>query len=237
MDNTIIILIAFLCIFTSIISALAGLSGGVVLLSSLTYFLPYQIVIPIHGIIQLISNASRSFYLRKNIKLSFLFFYFLGAPFGAYIAFKILGHTKSSSFPMILLSGLIFMTVFNPKPKYQLKIPTFAYMFVGLLTGMLSMFTGAVGPFLTLFFIRDDLDKEEIVATMASFQIITHFLKIPVFWSLNFAYHQYWNLFILWGCGSILGSYINSFVLNFYCSNKLISSQISLCCFDPFSII
>lgn len=207
-DPTIILFLMLATIFTSVISAIAGLAGGVTLLSIFSFFFKYEILIPIHGVVQLLSNGSRSFILRKNINKKLFFIYLLGAPIGAYAGKLLLPYATNTQWPMILLALLIFYTVLNPKIEYQLKIPNWGYFFVGIITGLLAIFTGAVGPFLTNFFIRDDMKKEEIVATLASFQIITHILKIPVFLSFNFPYQKYALLFCLLAISSSFGSYL-----------------------------
>lgn len=77
---------------------------------------------------------------------------------------------------------------------------------MGFLTGITGILAGAVGPMIALFFIRDDLKKEEIVATKASMQMITHFSKIPVFLSLGFDFQDYASETLLMGFAAIIGT-------------------------------
>lgn len=213
METQTIILLMLATLTTSVISAVAGLAGGVSLLTILHYFFPYSELIPIHGVIQLISNSSRTFFLKKHVNWAILKCHIIGAPIGVLIAWFLAPKLGSSTAPSIMLAILIFYTVFAPKKKYQIKIPFFGYIFVGVGAGFLGIFTGAVGPFLSSFFIRDDLKKEEIVATMASMQIITHLLKIPVFLHFSFEYTKFAYLFLFLGSASILGSFLGTKIL------------------------
>ena len=65
------------------------------------------------------------------------------------------------------------------------------YAPLGVVTGFLSIFVGATGPFLAPFFLREDLKKEEIIATKAVCQAATHLMKLPAFLSLGFDYQPH----------------------------------------------
>ena len=69
--------------------------------------------------------------------------------------------------------------------------PLWIYAPLGIVTGFLSLFVGATGPFLAPFFFRDDFAKEEVIATKAVCQSIGHFLKIPAFLVLGFPYAEH----------------------------------------------
>ena len=45
---------------TSMLSAIVGMAGGIILLSVMLLFLDPLVAIPLHGVIQLISNGSRT---------------------------------------------------------------------------------------------------------------------------------------------------------------------------------
>ena len=62
-----IVVVAIAALLTSILSAVAGLGGGVILLLVITQFVAPTVAIPIQGAIQLISNWSRAVLLRTNI--------------------------------------------------------------------------------------------------------------------------------------------------------------------------
>ena len=53
--------------FAAIISATIGFVGGTMMLVTMAQFLKMEVLIPIHALIQLSSNATRSWVLRKYI--------------------------------------------------------------------------------------------------------------------------------------------------------------------------
>ena len=53
---------------TSIISGILGMAGGLLLLVALLVRLEPVVAIPIHGIVQLVSNGSRAWFLRREVR-------------------------------------------------------------------------------------------------------------------------------------------------------------------------
>ena len=80
MESIILILAAFI---TSSISAVLGMGGGIILLGIMAIIIPKgYIVVALHGIIQLVSNLTRSYVFRKHIKKEIIKQYFPGALLG-----------------------------------------------------------------------------------------------------------------------------------------------------------
>ncbi len=199
---------------TSIISAICGMGGGVVLLSLMTFFLPLAVVIPIHGMVQLISNSARCYLLRAHIHKKVLQFYALGLPLGAFIALWLIQNIDSKLLPQCLITGLILYSLFKPKRLPHLSIPFPAFFLVGVITGVLAPLIGAVGPFLAPFFLRDDFDKKTVVATKSILQTLAHLIKIPTFIGLGFHYQDYGFLIMAMTIMALFGTKIGVQLLN-----------------------
>lgn len=183
-------------IFTSALSATIGMAGGIVLLSFMTFFLPLNIIVPIHGVVQLVSNSYRTYLLRKNIRWPIFYYFCIGLPFGALTSIYLIKKIDNPKYALILIALLIFYVVFKPKKLPSLKIPYWSFSFIGFLVGFLGPLIGATGPAIAMFFLRDDLNKEEVVATKSSVQIAGHIIKIPTFLYLGFNYQDYTLLLI-----------------------------------------
>ena len=70
--------LAILCVtglLTSMLSAVVGMAGGITLLSVMLLFFEPLVAIPIHGVVQLVSNSSRTFVQRKHIDWRILGYY------------------------------------------------------------------------------------------------------------------------------------------------------------------
>ena len=182
------------------------MAGGIVLLSIMTFFMDIQTIVPIHGVVQLVSNTSRTLSLFGHVKKGIFIPMTIGLPIGTVIATQIIKQIDNRELFYFLIAALIFYVLFKPKKLPKLNIPFWSFGILALVVGILNPLIGATGPLQAPFFLRDDLSKEEIVATKASVQAIGHLLKIPAFIYLGFDYLAYAAVTILMSVGVILGT-------------------------------
>ncbi len=206
-------------IITGFISSVSGMGGGAILLAILTTIFPIRTVVPIHGVVQMGANISRSYILRKYIIKKMSFFFLLGMPVGVLIGIKLLSQDISEKHLKILISIFIIFTVFKPKKMPQLKIKDWQFFFVGITASTLGLLIGSVGPFLAPFFLRDDISKEQLVATKSSMQMIVHTSKIPSFLYLQFNYSHYTFEILFLLTGVLIGNFLGIKVLKKLNSN------------------
>jgi uncharacterized protein len=205
-------LLCLVAVFSSIVSGVIGLAGGTILISFMTFFLPVQSIVPIHGCIQLASNSSRAYFLRENVNKKIIINFVPGLFVGSIASRYILKFISSPDTFYYFLVVIIFLAVFRPK-KLRFKTPTPLFSLVGFITGSISPLTGAVGPFLAPFMLGANLEKKELVATKAVLQTFTHSFKIIVFISLGFDFIS--NLLIILAASActIIGSKIGTTAL------------------------
>lgn len=177
--------------FTAALSATIGMAGGIVLLSIMTFFMPLNIIVPVHGIVQLVSNVYRTYLLRSKIVKSIFGYFCIGLPFGVLLTVTLIKKINNPQIALFLIFGLLMYSVFKPKKLPHIHIPHWGFALVGFAVGFLGPLIGATGPIMATFFLRDDLSKEEIVATKASVQTVGHLVKIPAFLYLGFQYQDY----------------------------------------------
>lgn len=209
-----LITLPIFAIMTSIISAIIGMGGGILLLAIMTFFLPIQMAIPIHGIVQLVSNSSRVYLLRKHVRWSFFKYFVIGLPIGACLSTLLLMKLLEKEHVYILLVSLISYALFKPKKLPELKIRPPYWIFIGLGTGVSAILVGAVGPLIAPFFLRSDFAKEEIISTKAVMQTSAHLIKIPAFLFLDFNYAEYLGLTLLMGFSAIVGTKLGIIILD-----------------------
>lgn len=186
-----LIILIIAALVTSSISAVIGMGGGIILLGIMAIFIPDgYMVIALHGIIQMISNGTRAFVFRQHLKKDLISEYLLGALAGLSLSvFVLYGlmhyHDVSSADqikfdylkPIIGIYILWYLYLKGAKKEQKNKL----FIVVGLISGLSSIFIGAVGPLIAPFFLRKDLSKENVIANKAACQIITHIGKIPIF--------------------------------------------------------
>lgn len=188
------------------------MAGGILLLTAMTVFLPLQLVVPLHGIVQLISNFSRTMLLVKHVNRKVLLYFTMGLPFGVFFAILVIKEL-SKNIPHTLIALVILYAVFKPKKMPELKIPFPYFIGVGAIAGFLGPLVGAVGPFIAPFMLRSDFNKKEMVSTKSSLQLLTHIIKIPTFLFLGFNYAEYTKMIVILSLCAIAGTFIGVKIL------------------------
>ena len=186
-----IIFLVFAAFITSSISAVIGMGGGIILLGVMAILIPEgYMVIALHGIIQLVSNTTRAFIFKRNIKKQLIKDFFIGAILGlfcsAIIIFASIYYFNVQSANQIKVDFLkpfigifILWYLFLKKSKKTGKNSSFKN--VGFISGISSIFIGATGPLIAPFYLNIQLTKKGIIANKAACQMISHLGKIPLF--------------------------------------------------------
>ncbi len=175
-----------LSLLTSALTAAAGIGGGLVLLGVMASFLAPVVVIPIHGVVQLGSNAGRAALMRQQIDGRILVPFVLGSVLGIVLGAKLFVALPTPILQIVL--GLFILAgVWLPKLKAS-HIPHRGFTLVGIVGSFCTMFVGATGPFVASFITPDRLQRHAVVATHAACMTAQHSLKVVAFGFLGFAF-------------------------------------------------
>jgi len=199
-----LILAAFL---TSMLSAIIGMGGGITLLGVMAIIMPEgYLVVAYHGIIQLVSNVTRLTVYREHIETKILKKYFLGIIPGLILAsiiiYFLMQFYKVSSADQIQIDYLkpligLYIIWFLYIRKKGKSVSGQAFLWMGGLSGLVTVFVGASGPLIAPLFINSDLKKHSIIATKAVCQALGHLGKIPIFTFLfNVNYITDWKVLL-----------------------------------------
>lgn len=193
-----------LSLFTSALTAAAGIGGGLVLLGALASFLPPVIVIPIHGVVQLGSNAGRAAIMRHAIDRRIVAPFFLGSLIGIALGAKLFVALPTTTL-QIILGLFVLASVWLPKLKTA-HIPIRAFVVVGIVGSFCTMFVGATGPFIATFISPDRMPRHAVVATHATCMSLQHTLKVIAFGFLGFAFLPWIPLLVAMVGAGFLGT-------------------------------
>jgi len=206
-------LLVLASLLTATISGFLGMAGGMALLAVMTALLPAPVVVPLHGIVQLSSNSTRSLLHLSRVAWPIFAVYAPALVVGVFLASRLYAGISMTWFkPAIGVFLLVFLAWRRWAPKLR-NLPRWTYAPLGLVTGFLTIFVGATGPFIAPFFLRDDLSKEEVIATKAVCQTVGHLLKIPVFLSVGFDYLPHAGLLGAMIGATIVGTAIGGWIL------------------------
>ena len=191
------------------------MGGGITLLAVMLLFMEIHLVIPIHGVIQLVSNSSRVVLFRKHIHWpTFLRFSAGAIPFsfaGVYLV------SALNQEAMKLVVGCFILTsLYFPFKKWTaLKAVSGSFILAGTLAGSISLVVGATGPLIAPFFLEKGLIKEQVIASKAVCQALIHILKLIMYGAfLSFQVGPYLLLIIIMSLGVILGTWTGKKILS-----------------------
>jgi uncharacterized membrane protein YfcA len=195
----------------SALSGAIGMGGGVLLLAVMATVLAPPLVVPLHGVVQLTSNTTRAVTLFRRVDWQIVLFYCPTLVAGVFLGLQLYRGSGMIWFrPLIGLFVIAFLAWDRFRPK-RLQMPRWVFFPAGLLGGAITILIGASGPYLAAFFLRDDMDRESIIATKALVQTVGHLLKIPAFLAIDFDYPANLHLLLpLLGCavgGTLLGTW------------------------------
>lgn len=198
-----LLIIAAAC--TSAVTAALGIGGGVMLLGLMAVMLPPAAIIPVHGIVQLGSNAGRALMTLRHLNLTTIAWFAPGVLIGAWLASLFL---VDLPLPLVQLciAGFILLLCWGP------AIPRFAIGPVGTLmaaslTSFASLFVGATGPLVAAFIKQQEARRLPTVATFAAAMTLQHAPKAIVYGAAGFVFGDWLALMALMIIAGALGTW------------------------------
>ncbi|WP_425641735.1 sulfite exporter TauE/SafE family protein [Marinomonas gallaica] len=196
---------------TSLFTASFGAGGGVMLLGVMAQILPPQLIIPLHGVVQLGSNAGRSAMSWRHIDWPLIGTFLPGAIIGALIGQFVLVALEPS---VMYLSIAVFILFLCWGPKLpKLVLGKFGTVLAGAITTFLTLFVGATGPLVAAFIKQVFVDRFRTVATFATAMSLQHVLKIVVFEQVGFPITPWLPLLLCMVISGAIGTWIGLKVL------------------------
>lgn len=203
--------------FTSIISGVLGMAGGILLMGLLAWLLPVQQAMVVHAITQFFANVSRAVIHRQHIFYKTLPYYFAGLAV-IFAIFMAIGLVVSTLTVFFLMGAMPFLVLLLPK-KTQLTFTRPADAFLCGLTSMfLQLTAGTVGGVFDTFFQNRALTRHEAVATKSFVQSIAHTAKFVYFSMIVSTLSETFSDIPVWLCFAVIpiaivGSHLGKLIL------------------------
>ena len=179
-------LLVGLAFLTSLLTAVAGIGGGVVMLAAMASLLPPGAVIPLHAMVQLGSNAGRTLVMRRWIDRPRLWPFLLGSVAGIALGGS-LAINLSGDVLRLVLGLFILQTVWLPVAAMAV-VSGRGLVLGGAVASFLTMLVGATGPYVAALLRPLGLGREGLIATHAAAMTAQHGLKMLAFGVLGFAF-------------------------------------------------
>ena len=198
-------LLVMASLVTSFITAAFGIGGGVVLLVFLALVLPPVALIPVHGIVQLGSNAGRACIMLKEVMWRPILPFVVGAMIGAGLGGMVVVQLP----PWVVqlaLGVFIIWAVFAKLPPIQQRY----VLLGGVVSSFLTMFFGATGNFIAAMVKSMNLDPVPHVATHSLMMTFQHLVKVLIFGLIGFQFGPYMILIFCMVISGFIGTVIGS---------------------------
>ena len=222
------IIITVLSFFTALMTSIAGAGGGTVLLAAMLQFMNPAEAIPVHGAIQLTSNLTRTWLLRKFVNWKIIFKFSLLLPFGIFLGLKIFQNIDSDNIKILIGFFILLALGFqNLRIINNIKISTNIYILIGFFTGILNILVGVIAPLLAVIVKQSISEKKSIVGTLGYFGLIGNLIKIIGFSFIGFSFFEYIDTFLMVVPATLIGSRIGQFLLN-KISNRIFTIMFQL---------
>nr|WP_295711584.1 sulfite exporter TauE/SafE family protein [uncultured Halomonas sp.] len=200
--------------FTSMLSGVFGMAGGLVLLWFLLLVFPAGTAMAVHGVIQLTANGSRAWLSRHYIVWRIVAFMALGVLSAA--GLLLLFNYSPNAASVSLLIGLLPILVWLPKRWFHLNANRASHAFCcGIASGGLTIAAGVSGPLIDIFFVRSRMDRRQVVATKAMIQVVAHSIKIIFYLGAAMALSAgEWGIVLLAAPFAIFGTHTGNRILH-----------------------
>ncbi|MGI9501128.1 MAG: TSUP family transporter [Geminicoccaceae bacterium] len=195
---------------TSFLSAALGLGGGIVLLAVMGSVMPVATMIPVHGVVQVGSNAGRMLIMIRHIRTDILLPFLIGSVVGGVIGGLVVVRVPSALL-QIGLGAFIIWSTWGRMPT--LRSSSLALGGTGLVSTFLTMFFGATGVFVAAIIKTMKFDRLAHIASHAACMTLQHGIKVMAFGLLGFAFGEYVPLILAMIVSGVLGTFAGRHVL------------------------
>lgn len=207
MTALLLIPVAFL---TSCLAGAIGMGGGVLLIALMPGLIPAAAIIPIHALVQLASNASRSAFGWRHIDWTLVPAITVGSIVGAIAGGGIYANLELRWIPAIIGVLIVVLTwVPLPKPRGSGQ---WSLLILGFYQSGLGMLAGATGPLGAAVLARRSIQRDWLVVNTATYMSISHLIKALAFALIGFSFGPWWWLIAAMVVASVLGSWAGTWL-------------------------
>lgn len=200
---------------TAVFHSVSGLAGALLLVIILTPIVGIKIAVPVVAVAVTISNLTRFWVFRKELRLPIFYAIMVtalpGMIIGAIAFVKLPVQALSVLFGAFLLLSIPGRRVFEHR---KIKVQTKSFLAVGPVYGLISGVTMGAGLLLAPFFLGAGMVRGQIVAMTAAIGIALNLTKTIVFGASPLLNPPLIGVGIILGLCTMPGAYVGKWILN-----------------------
>ena len=185
-DMVSLVSLGLLSFTASALSATTGM-GGIFLLAGMYALMnDLAIVLPIHATVSMASNFTRLLTYYKHVHYKAYRFFMIGSIPGLFLGALFLNwllpiRMQVAPYMMMFIGAFIILSATNKSRTTVSDPPLSSFIALGMYAAPISLIFGANGAIISPHLIRNDMSRQQIVATSTACQLSIHLLKIIIF--------------------------------------------------------
>jgi uncharacterized protein len=184
MTPSVVAIIGATIVFSSFLSGVFGMAGGMILLGVLLFYFDVATGMILFSIIQFFANGWRVVQWRQYILWPIIGWYVVGAVL-SFVVMWTIAIVPDKAVVYLMLGLMPFVVEALPatmRPNIEWRgVP----LFTGIVTTIIQILSGVGGLFLDMFFQKSMLDRKTTNATKAVAQTFSHVVRALYFGSLS----------------------------------------------------
>ena len=209
------ILLLIAALLASTLAAVTGFGGAAVLLPVLVLAFGVRSAVPILTVAQLIGNASRVWFNRREVSYRVVGWFALGGVPAALVGGLLFAEVPGTLLTRLLGAFLLFVVGYRRWRKGNVhRIPLRAFAVLGAGSSFLSALMGSVGPLMAPFFLAYGLVKGAYIGTEALATVVMHVTKLLAYGTADILTLHAVLMGLLLGPMMILGSFVGKKIVD-----------------------
>jgi uncharacterized protein len=201
--NGVLVLVSVL---TSAVTAAVGVGGGLLMIMAMAQVMPAAALIPVHGMVQLGSNAGRTLLTWRHVDRALLAAFLPGVVLGALVAAWLLVRLPAGVLELCI-AAFVFYSCWGPGLPRRALGRT-GTLLAGALTTLLSSLVGASGPMVAAFIKQGAEGRLGKVATFSACMSAQHLTKAFVFGVAGFVFRDWLALMLAMVASGFIGTWL-----------------------------
>ncbi len=203
-----------LSLLASIIAAVAGFGGSVILLPLVVHLFGIKEAVPILTVAQLLGNASRVWFGRTDIDWKVVLYFCLGCIPSAVIGAIMFSFIHAAWLKTGLGVFLILTLVYRHSGLKSVTMQLPHFIILGAIFGWLSAVVGTVGPLVAPFFLDYGLVGSAYIASEAMTAVVMHITKGIVYSKFSLLTWHTVTIGLAMGMVMIFGSFTGKKIID-----------------------
>lgn len=196
----------------SLVTAALGVGGGAFLIVVMAEFLSPVVLIPVHGMVQMASNAGRAWLTREKVDKELVMAFLLGGMIAA-----VLGSLGLQVVPAEIIHWCIAIFIlyscWGKIPDVGLSRTFRGRVVGGFVTTIATLFAGATGPLVASWLRTSNMDRFYYTANFSTCMTMQHALKVVVFSFAGFSFGEWFGLLFLMIVSGFIGTNVGLKIL------------------------